>query len=461
MENAVTTQAQECPQQFEHYGSCLDHDIDKDVDVFSLTNSDHKPSLLQSLQQPEIDLNIINNNTNTRKKQNKTTVENSEFEHVKCRQCINDGCKGKQLHEILKTHWKGLKRQSAEFRKLPHFIQCNLVTQWWFLIHQKTHIIPLPRKKGFTIRNILERFKDFAEERLSTNTDYEQVIELLIKCFNEYSYRFLMTDIELLQAYQLQIKYNLNKSWPCGKFVNTDAKFKKSTKFIRTHSDINDSVKGSGIYDPVDIFGADHFIRMFLELPKLLWKFFPFVNYEHRETVQDKCMVMMCYLSNHTEYFQLQAFDDNQMQKIDDEYLSQLRYIEMPSICNQKWDSEQTEIQYMHILIKHKSCCDPESWRCGTITRSRQEARNKIEQLRKVILFETKSRNLKLADVFSLTAKIESDGTSAKRDEYLIQTLKRGERNTATETVAFGLNIGQLSKPFECNRGFQIMYRVG
>lgn len=109
------------------------------------------------------------------------------------------------------------------------------------------------------------------------------------------------------------------------------------------------------------------------------------------------------------------------------------------------------EVRASHLLVKHKGSRRPSSWREENITRTKDEARQILEDYRKQI--EIGDSTLEdLAQKFS-------DCSSAKRGGDL-GMFGRGQMQKPFEEAAFSLKVGQLSKIVDTESGLHIILRT-
>ncbi|KAG9286115.1 hypothetical protein G9A89_010129 [Geosiphon pyriformis] len=126
------------------------------------------------------------------------------------------------------------------------------------------------------------------------------------------------------------------------------------------------------------------------------------------------------------------------------------------------------QIRASHLLVKHKGSRRPTSWKeaCtngvvvvslahgtpqATITRSKEEALELIENYRNRITFE----EITLAEL----AQTESDCSSAKRGGDLGH-FGKGQMQPTFEEAAFKLEVGQLSEPVWSDSGVHLILRT-
>ncbi|EPX71953.1 peptidyl-prolyl cis-trans isomerase Pin1 [Schizosaccharomyces octosporus yFS286] len=109
------------------------------------------------------------------------------------------------------------------------------------------------------------------------------------------------------------------------------------------------------------------------------------------------------------------------------------------------------KVRVSHLLVKHRESRRPSSWREEHITRSKEEAWDRIHYFLNLI----KEGTININD---LAAK-ESDCSSARRGGDL-GFFGRNEMQKPFEDAAFALQPGQLSPVVETNSGFHIIQRT-
>ncbi|TMW48341.1 hypothetical protein DOY81_006567 [Sarcophaga bullata] len=110
-----------------------------------------------------------------------------------------------------------------------------------------------------------------------------------------------------------------------------------------------------------------------------------------------------------------------------------------------------SEVRASHLLVKHKGSRRPSSWREENITRTKDEARQILEDYRKQI----ESGEATLDEL----AQKYSDCSSAKRGGDL-GMFGRGQMQKPFEEAAFSLKVGQLSKIVDTESGLHIILRT-
>ncbi|XP_005184062.1 putative peptidyl-prolyl cis-trans isomerase dodo [Musca domestica] len=112
--------------------------------------------------------------------------------------------------------------------------------------------------------------------------------------------------------------------------------------------------------------------------------------------------------------------------------------------------SGPSEVRCSHLLVKHKGSRRPSSWREENITRTKEEARQLLEDYRKQI-----ENGASLDEM----AQKYSDCSSAKRGGDL-GMFGRGQMQKPFEEAAFSLKVGQLSKIVDTDSGLHIILRT-
>eukprot|EP01029_Cantina_marsupialis_P028679 TRINITY_DN777870_c0_g1_i1.p1 TRINITY_DN777870_c0_g1~~TRINITY_DN777870_c0_g1_i1.p1 ORF type:complete len:150 (+),score=37.25 TRINITY_DN777870_c0_g1_i1:101-550(+) len=113
--------------------------------------------------------------------------------------------------------------------------------------------------------------------------------------------------------------------------------------------------------------------------------------------------------------------------------------------------SDVDSVQCSHIVIKHRNSRRPASWKCDHITITPEEAKEKVEECRKMIVEGGIS--------FAELASKESDCSSAKRGGDLGE-FTRGQMQKEFEDVAFTLNVGEISGVVSTASGMHIILRT-
>lgn len=115
------------------------------------------------------------------------------------------------------------------------------------------------------------------------------------------------------------------------------------------------------------------------------------------------------------------------------------------------------EVRVLHILKKHSGSRRPASWRCPTITQSKQEAISQIEAIT-AQLKECGSLE-ELVKKFQQIASTESDCGSAQKGGDLGH-FGKGAMQKAFEDASFALNVGELSGIVDSDSGIHVILRV-
>jgi len=108
-------------------------------------------------------------------------------------------------------------------------------------------------------------------------------------------------------------------------------------------------------------------------------------------------------------------------------------------------------VRASHLLCKHTGSRRPSSWREAVITRSKQEAIDKLAGLR--------ARIASGAASFEDLARAESDCSSAAKGGDL-GTFGHGDMQKPFEDATFALQVGELSGIIETESGVHIIRRT-
>ncbi|CAK4075387.1 unnamed protein product [Aphanomyces euteiches] len=129
-----------------------------------------------------------------------------------------------------------------------------------------------------------------------------------------------------------------------------------------------------------------------------------------------------------------------------------------PNESNKKSSSQ---VQVLHILVKHVESKRPSSWRQEVITRSKEVAKSRLEGLRDQVVLAGKNKDNPNAmrEKFEELATTESDCSSAKRGGDLGK-FGRGKMQPPFEKASFALRVGELSDIVESDSGVHIILRV-
>ncbi|CAL8464890.1 g4425 [Coccomyxa elongata] len=120
-----------------------------------------------------------------------------------------------------------------------------------------------------------------------------------------------------------------------------------------------------------------------------------------------------------------------------------------------KPDSENMDkgtVKASHLLVKHRDSRRPSSWKEPTVTRSKEEALEKIRGFRDAI---TSGR----AD-FAQLAAAESHCSSARRGGDLGE-FGPGQMQKPFEDATYALKVGELSQPVFTDSGVHLIMRTG
>ncbi|KAL5281619.1 PIN1 family protein [Megaselia abdita] len=109
------------------------------------------------------------------------------------------------------------------------------------------------------------------------------------------------------------------------------------------------------------------------------------------------------------------------------------------------------QVQCSHLLVKHNKSRRPSSWREENIVRSKEEAREILEDYKKQI----ESGSTTLEDL----ASKYSDCSSAKRRGDL-GMFGRGQMQRPFEEAAFALKVGKMSKIIDTDSGLHLILRT-
>ncbi|PRP84218.1 hypothetical protein PROFUN_08418 [Planoprotostelium fungivorum] len=110
-----------------------------------------------------------------------------------------------------------------------------------------------------------------------------------------------------------------------------------------------------------------------------------------------------------------------------------------------------SQVRASHILVKHKESRRPSSWREENVTRSRAEAQERLNGLRK----QAESG----PEAFAKVAQTESDCSSARNGGDL-GFFGRGQMQKAFEDATYALKVGELSGTVDSDSGYHIILRT-
>ncbi len=125
---------------------------------------------------------------------------------------------------------------------------------------------------------------------------------------------------------------------------------------------------------------------------------------------------------------------------------------------NKRAKTTPQQVRCLHLLKKHRESRNPVNWRQEKITRTREEAKALVEQLRSEIEQRAASGE-SLVEVFKSLALVESDCSSAKRGGDL-GVFGRGQMQPSFESAAFALHVLQLSGVVSSDSGMHIILRI-
>eukprot|EP01038_Epipyxis_sp_PR26KG_P004099 gene4099-5848_t len=118
------------------------------------------------------------------------------------------------------------------------------------------------------------------------------------------------------------------------------------------------------------------------------------------------------------------------------------------------------QVQVSHILKKHVGSRRPSSWRCETITISKDEAIAQITEFKEMLQSKLLSEGVDAAyQLFQQIAKVESDCSSAARGGDL-GLFGRGQMQKSFENASYALKVGELSDLVDSDSGIHIIFRV-
>ncbi|KAI9106212.1 peptidyl-prolyl cis-trans isomerase NIMA-interacting 1-like protein [Phlyctochytrium arcticum] len=113
--------------------------------------------------------------------------------------------------------------------------------------------------------------------------------------------------------------------------------------------------------------------------------------------------------------------------------------------------AELHSVRASHLLVKHRDSRRASSWKEENITRTKEEAHEKIRDFRE--------RIQKGETDLATLAQTESDCSSAKRGGDLGQ-FGRGQMQAQFEKAAFALAVNELSGPVESDSGVHLILRT-
>lgn len=109
------------------------------------------------------------------------------------------------------------------------------------------------------------------------------------------------------------------------------------------------------------------------------------------------------------------------------------------------------QVRCRHILIKHNASRRPSSWKSERITRSKEQAMEKLATFREQIILNNSS--------FQQVASTESDCSSARNGGDLGH-FSRGQMQKPFEDIAFSLDVGEISGFVQTDSGVHIIQRL-
>ena len=177
-------------------------------------------------------------------------------------------------------------------------------------------------------------------EKLEKNFDvFCDVMEAMVAIFNHVIFRALLFEIECPQAFILQKKFLNGKETQFGRLIDkrknqtidesdfdafirnemeTTTQNEKEKKKSDLELDIDDdddndddndiamsntNNNNSYIEEPIDIFGAEHLVRLFVKLPQIVDTFSGF-SVQNSITMKDKCNGLLDFLLKNKHYFE-------------------------------------------------------------------------------------------------------------------------------------------------------------
>jgi len=125
---------------------------------------------------------------------------------------------------------------------------------------------------------------------------------------------------------------------------------------------------------------------------------------------------------------------------------------------NKRAKTTPSQIRCLHLLKKHRDSRNPINWRQEKITRTREEAKTLVENLRAEIERRAASGE-SLATAFKSLALVESDCSSAKRGGDL-GVFGRGQMQPSFESASFALGVLQMSPVVASDSGMHVILRI-
>lgn len=105
-----------------------------------------------------------------------------------------------------------------------------------------------------------------------------------------------------------------------------------------------------------------------------------------------------------------------------------------------------------HLLVKHKDVRRPSSWKEEHITRTKQDAIEKIK---------TYLEEIERGDATLETLALENSDCSSHAKGGDLGFFERGQMQPSFEKAAFELQVGELSDIVESQSGVHIIERIG
>lgn len=124
---------------------------------------------------------------------------------------------------------------------------------------------------------------------------------------------------------------------------------------------------------------------------------------------------------------------------------------ERPDDSDSTLGSQSEQVRASHILVKHRDSRRPSSWREERITRSKEEAKDKLKDF----LEQINSGQSTFEDI----ATEFSDCSSAKKGGDL-GFFGRNQMQRPFEEATFNLAIGEMSSIVETDSGVHIIKRI-
>lgn len=119
-----------------------------------------------------------------------------------------------------------------------------------------------------------------------------------------------------------------------------------------------------------------------------------------------------------------------------------------------------TSVRVRHILRKHCGSRRPSSWRCATISQSKDEACRQISEFRAALTETLNTKGFEaMHQQFCDIASRDSDCGSAQKGGDL-GFFERGSMQKPFEDASFALAIGELSGLVDTDSGIHIILRI-